>query len=179
MNKFTAGIAIAAAMLCSSACLSEPVSAAPVSENSQLLAQLPSPVQQVKGIADFKKMCGFAITPIAGTQVIKYLVVNCYIAEIVFNSNGKEINYRATKSEKESLIDSRRMTQLSQPAKALRLTTASGTPVQATLSRYTCKANAVSWTYNGVRYVMLDQQGTMPVADLIKLAKSAAGKDLR
>ncbi len=143
----------------------------------ELLAQLPSPVRQVKNPKAFTDECKIKLSPISGCQVVQYIIVNSCICEIVSGYKGMELNYRATKHPNESLVDSKRMKQTVNKPKSFSMQTSKGAKINGFVSEYTCGAKAASWEYNKTRYVLMTWS-KINDNDLILLARRAAKADL-
>lgn len=145
--------------------------------DTQVLAQLPSPVRRVNNAKAFTEECKIKLSPISGCQVVQYIIVNSCICEIISNYKGMEINYRATKHPHESLVDSKRMKQTVTKPKSFSMQTSKGAKINGLISEYTCGAKAASWESNKTRYVLLTWS-KINDNDLILLARRAAKADL-
>ena len=145
--------------------------------NTQLIAQLPSPVRRVSNNKAFTEECKIKLSPISGCQVVQYIIVNSCICEIVSNYKGMELNYRATKHPNESLVDRKRMKQTVSKPKSFSMQTSKGAKINGFVSEYTCGAKAASWEYNKTRYVLMSWS-KINDNDLILLARRAAKADL-
>ena len=127
-----------------------PASAAtPVpSESPEASAQIPNPIVEVDGSADFASL-GFIITPHQSAENVRYSIIGGTVAQIDFALDGESYTYRAAKTTDDisgvyAIFDASQPFDLEGPDFTLNISV-------KTISGGADGALA-TWTYDGINY---------------------------
>ena len=66
-------------------------------ESPEVSAQIPNPIAEVNGSADFASL-GFIITPYQTADSVSYSIIGGTVAQIIFTLTGETYTYRAAKT---------------------------------------------------------------------------------
>ena len=134
----------------SAAATSTPAAAATPepAESPEAAAQIPNPIVEVDGSADFASL-GFIITPYQTADSVRYSIIGGTVAQIIFTLTGETYTYRAAKTT-EDISGVYETFDESQPFDL------EGPDFTLSISVRTINGGAngalATWTYDGINY---------------------------